>query len=193
MEVHRGKGVAFRLGREAREIGERDVTLDDGSVLPADLVVLGIGVAPRTGLAEAAGLDVEDGVVVDANLRTSDPDVFAAGDIARWPDPHTGRNIRVEHWVVAQRQGQTAAANMLGRPERFAEVPFFWSKHFDLSLRYVGHAGKDDEPAVDGAPAKRDATVTFARDGRIAAVATLGRDVVSLEREAAMERAVAAG
>lgn len=192
MEAHRGKGVAFRLGHEARAIGTRDVTLDDGTVLPADLVVLGIGVEPRTGLAEAAGLTVKDGVVVDANLRTSDPDVYAAGDIARWPDPHTGRDIRVEHWVVAQRQGQVAAANMLGHPTAFAEVPFFWSKHFDLSLRYVGHAGKGDEVAVDGAPAKRDATVTFSRDGRAVAVATMGRDLESLEREAAMERAAAA-
>ncbi|WP_237477524.1 FAD-dependent oxidoreductase [Lichenibacterium dinghuense] len=193
MAVHRDKGVAFRLGREAKAIGAGDVTLDDGSVLPADLVVLGIGVALRTGLAEAAGLTVEDGVVVDANLRTSDPDVFAAGDIARWPDPHTGRNIRVEHWVVAQRQGQAAAANMLGHPTPFAEVPFFWSKHFDLSLRYVGHAGKEDAPEVDGSPAKREATITFASGGRAAAVATMGRDVESLECEAAMERAVAAG
>ena len=193
MEAHRGKGVEFRLGREATAIGARHVTLDDGSRLPADLVVLGIGVEPRTGLAEAAGLTVADGIVVDANLRTSDPDVYAAGDVARWPDPHTGRDIRVEHWVVAQRQGQAAAANMLGQPTPFAEVPFFWSKHFDLSLRYVGHAGEGDRPAVDGSPAKRDAAVTFSRDGRVEAVATIGRDLESLEREAAMERAAAAG
>ncbi|RYC33686.1 pyridine nucleotide-disulfide oxidoreductase [Lichenibacterium minor] len=192
MAVHRAKGVAFRLGREVQAIGAGDVTLDDGERLPADLVVLGTGVFPRTALAEAAGLAVDDGVVVDAHLRTSDPDVFAAGDIARWPDPHTGRDIRVEHWVVAQRQGQAAAAAMLGRPEAFAAVPFFWSKHFDLSLRYIGHAGRDAEVAVDGSPADRDATIAFSRGGRVEAVATMGRDVESLEREAAMERAVAA-
>ena len=189
--AHRDKGVEFRLGREATAIGARHVTLDDGSRLPADLVVLGIGVEPRTGLAEAAGLTVEDGVVVDANLRTSDPDIFAAGDIARWPDPHTGRDIRVEHWVVAQRQGQVAAANMLGQPTPFAEVPFFWSKHFDLSLRYVGHAGGRATDRLStarrrsGTPpspsAATGASLEASRhDGK--------RDLESLEREAAMER-----
>ena len=192
MAAHRDQGVAFALGREAKAIGPDSVTLDDGSVLPADLVVVGIGVAPRTGLAEAAGLAVDDGVVVDARLRTADPAIYAAGDIARWPDPHTGRAIRVEHWVVAQRQGQVAAANMLGGDVPFSEVPFFWSKHFDLAVRYVGHAGTDDAVTVDGSPAQRDATVSFSRDGRVEAVATVGRDLEALERARAMEGAVAA-
>ena len=187
MQAHRAKGVEFRLGRRATAIGADDVTLDDGTRLPADLVVVGIGVVPRTELAAAAGLSVEDGVTVDAHLRTSDPAVYAAGDIARWPDHHTGRAIRVEHWAVAQRQGQVAAANMLGHPTPFAAVPFFWSKHFDLSVRYVGHAGKDDAIAVDGSPGQRDVTVSFSREGRVSAVATMGRDLESLSSEHGME------
>ncbi len=188
LAVHRDKGVRFRLGRNAVSIGSDSVTLDDGSSLLADLVIVGIGVTPRTELAEAAGLAVKGVIAVDTHLRTSDPDIYAAGDIARWPDPHSGRNIRVEHWAVAERQGQVAGANMLGRTTAFEEVPFFWTKHFDLSVRYIGHAGQDDAITVDGVPADRDATVTFRRDGRVEAVATLGRDVVSLERERYLER-----
>lgn len=188
LAVHRQHGVRFRLGRNAVAIGPDSVTLDDGSTLLADLVVVGIGVTPRTDLAKEAGLAVSDGVTVDAHLCTSDPDIYAAGDIARWPDPHSGRDIRVEHWAVAERQGQVAAPNMLGHATPFEEVPFFWTKHFDLSVRYVGHAGEGAAVAVDGAPSKRDATVTFGRDGNVEAVATLGREVVSLERERDMER-----
>ena len=187
LALHRDKGVRFRLGRNATAIGVDSVTLDDGSSLLADLVIVGIGVTPRTDLAETAGLAVEDGATVDAYLRTSDPDIYAAGDIARWPDPHSGRDIRVEHWEVAERQGQVAAHNMLGHATPFEEVPFFWTKHFDLAVRYVGHAGADDAITVDGSPSKRDATITFRRGGRVEAVATLGRDLVSLERERDVE------
>lgn len=193
MAVHRAKGVAFRLGRQVASISADAVHLDDGTRLPADLVVAGIGVSPRTALARAAGLADDDGVPVDRHLRTADPAVYAAGDVARWPDPRTGRDIRVEHWVVAQRQGQVAAANMLGRPTPFTDVPFFWSKHFDLSIRYVGHAEKGAAAEVDGRPADRDATVLFARDGRVEAVATLGRDLESLRRARLMQAEADAG
>ena len=189
MAVHRDKGVAFVTGRRAVAVGAADITLDDGVRLPADLVVVGTGVSPRTDLAAEAGLAVDDGVKVDAHLRTVDPAIYAAGDIARWPDPHTGRDIRVEHWVVAQRQGEAAAANMLGASEPFTAVPFFWTKHFDLSVRYVGHAGPAAEAEVEGSPADRDAAVWFKADGRTEALATLGRDPLSLAYERDAERA----
>ena len=148
---------------------------------------MGIGVEPRLELAEAAKLVLDRGVLVNSRLQTSDPNIFAAGDIARWPDPHTGESIRVEHWVVAERQGQVAAANMLGGNEPFTMVPFFWTKHFDLSIRYVGHAEKWDEARVEGDLAQRDGLVRFRREGRDLAVATVERDKESLRAELALE------
>ncbi|HXT18758.1 MAG TPA: FAD/NAD(P)-binding oxidoreductase, partial [Gemmatimonadaceae bacterium] len=118
--------------------------------------------------------------------------VYAVGDIARWPDPHTGERIRVEHWVVAQRQGQTAARNVLGARERFDHVPFFWSAHYDVSINYIGHAEKWDNAAVDGDAAKHDVSVRFERGGKLLALATLFRDDESLREEIKMERSVVA-
>jgi 3-phenylpropionate/trans-cinnamate dioxygenase ferredoxin reductase subunit len=125
---------------------------------------------------------------VDAFLQTSAPGIFAAGDVARWPDPHTGERIRVEHWVVAQRQGQVAALNMLDERTPYEDVPFFWSAHYDVSLRYVGHAERWDRIDVDGDLERRDAAVTFSREGRRLALVTVGRDRAALEVELAMER-----
>jgi NADPH-dependent 2,4-dienoyl-CoA reductase/sulfur reductase-like enzyme len=189
--LHEEHGVVFHLEDMATAIDRKQVTLKRGGTIEADLVVAGIGVRPRIGLAEAAGLAVDRGVSVNAYLETSEPTILAAGDITRWPDPYSGEKIRVEHWVVAERQGQTAARNMLGHREKFTAVPFFWSQHYDLSINYVGHAEQWDELSIEGDIAGKDCTLRFKRAGRVLAVATIFRDIESLEAELAMEREAA--
>jgi NADPH-dependent 2,4-dienoyl-CoA reductase/sulfur reductase-like enzyme/nitrite reductase/ring-hydroxylating ferredoxin subunit len=190
--VHEANGVAFHLGASLARMDGEQAILSDGTTLRVDFVVLGVGVRPAVALAERAGLTVDRGVVVDAHLQTSQPGIFAAGDIARWPDPHTGDHIRVEHWVVAERQGQVAARNMLGERVAFDAVPFFWSQHFDAVIHYVGHAEKFDDVVIDGSLDARKATIRFVRAGRTLAVATVDRDFESLRAEAAMEHELAA-
>jgi 3-phenylpropionate/trans-cinnamate dioxygenase ferredoxin reductase subunit len=185
---HEERGVVFRLGAKLVGIDAVEVTLADGEKLAADLVVLGIGVRPVTALAAASGLAIDRGVVVDEYLRTSAPDVFAAGDIARWPYARTGERIRVEHWVVAERQGHVAALNILGRRQAFDAVPFFWSVHYDVTISYVGHADTWDRIDVSGDVNARDCAVAFRRGAATLAIATIGRDQASLEAETAMER-----
>lgn len=187
-QAHQDNGVAFHLGRTVAAITEHAVVLDDDSSLPADLVVVGVGVIPDTGLAGNAGLEVDNGVVVDEYLRTGDKRIFAAGDIARWRDARTGERRRIEHWVVAQRQGQAAARNILGAEEPFRDVPFFWTHQFDVSVAYVGHGAGWDETEVDG-DLRSDGAVRYLRDGRLAALATVGRADLSMETEAALEEA----
>ncbi len=189
--LHEEHGVIFHLEDMVVAIDGRRATLKSGGVLEADVVVVGVGVRPRLALAEGAGLALDRGVVVNAYLETSVPGIYAAGDIARWPDPHSGENIRVEHWMVAERQGQTAARNMLGQREKFDAVPFFWSQHYDVPINYVGHAEQWDEIAVDGDINARDCVLRYKRKGRVLAVASIYRDLASLQAELAMERETA--
>jgi apoptosis-inducing factor 3 len=189
--LHEEHGAIFHLEDTPSAIDGKRVKLKSGAELEADLVIVGVGVRPRIQLAESAGLSVDRGVVVNAYLETSAPGIFAAGDIARWPDLHSGEHIRVEHWVVAERQGQTAALNMLGAQEKFTAVPFFWSQHYDVPINYVGHAETWDEIAIQGNIPTKDCVMRFNRKGRTLAVASIYRDVESLEAELAMESVTA--
>ncbi|MEX2281787.1 MAG: FAD-dependent oxidoreductase [Gemmatimonadota bacterium] len=184
---HTANGVAFELGRTIREVFPDRVVLDDGRTIACDVVLLGVGVRPVLDLAAAAGLSVDTGVLVDAFLQTSVPGVFAAGDIAQYPDPRSGERIRIEHWVVAQRQGQTAARNILGRSEPFASAPFFWTHQYDITVNYVGHATAWDSTEATGDLASGDYQISYLKAGRPIAVATIGRDQAALRAEVELE------
>jgi NADPH-dependent 2,4-dienoyl-CoA reductase/sulfur reductase-like enzyme/nitrite reductase/ring-hydroxylating ferredoxin subunit len=187
-KLHESKGVKFHLGTTPKAITEKSVQLANGVSLEADLVVVGIGVKPRVALAEAAGLKIDNGIVVDERLRTSVAGIWAAGDVARYPDPRIGDHVRIEHWVLAERQGQHAARSMLGNKTSFHDTPFFWSAHYDVTISYIGHAPGYDSVEVFGKIEANDAAVAFRKNGKTLAVATLNRDPLSLAVDAAMER-----
>jgi NADPH-dependent 2,4-dienoyl-CoA reductase/sulfur reductase-like enzyme/nitrite reductase/ring-hydroxylating ferredoxin subunit len=188
MNVHQEHGVTFRLGRSVTSVEQKSVVLDDGSRLDADLVVAGIGVRPNLKLAESAGLMLDNGLAVNEFLQTSASGVYAAGDVARWPDAYSDLRLRIEHWVVAERQGQVVALNMLGGRDRFDDIPFFWSEHYDkLSIRYVGHVERWDEARIEGDVMKKDCAVSYMVGGKRRAMATINRDRRNLQTEVEME------
>jgi NADPH-dependent 2,4-dienoyl-CoA reductase/sulfur reductase-like enzyme/nitrite reductase/ring-hydroxylating ferredoxin subunit len=186
--VHEQQGVTFHLGRTPKAVDAKGVVLDDGTRIEADLIVAGIGVRPNLDLAASAGVIVDDGIAVNEFLETSVAGIFAAGDVARWPDAYSDARLRVEHWVVAERQGQVVARNMLGYRDRFDDIPFFWSAHYDrVSIRYTGHVERWDETRIDGNVMKMDCAVSYMVGGKRRAMATINRDHQNLENEVAME------
>jgi NADPH-dependent 2,4-dienoyl-CoA reductase/sulfur reductase-like enzyme len=191
-KLHEEHGVRFFLNATPRAIREDRVEIGDGVFVDAELVIMGVGVSPRTALAQAAGMKVDNGVVVGETLRTSAPDIFAAGDVARYPEPVSGEPARIEHWVVAERQGQAVARSMLGIGGAYREAPFFWIQHYDVQISYVGHAPSWDECEIRGNLKKLDACAIYRQNGKTLAVATVGRDRLSLQVEAAFEKGDAA-
>ena len=189
--LHADHGIRFHLGTVPASYDGQTVSLADQTSFKTDFVLLGVGVRPRTQLAEAAGLDVDNGVCVDAFLETSAPSIFAAGDIAAYPDPLTGERVRIEHWVVAERQGQAVAANMLGRRQRFDGIPFFWTMQQGVAVRSVGNSKGWDEVRIDGHVGKDGFMARyFAKDVHLASV-SVGCDFESLEEEKRFEQRVA--
>jgi len=187
-KVHQDKGVQFLLGHTVKAVEQNFVTLDDGTRLDADMVVAGIGVRPNLVLAESAGLTLDNGLAVNEFLETSVSGIFAAGDVARWPDAYSEARLRVEHWVVAERQGQVAARNMLGNRDRFDDIPYFWSAHYDkLSIAYTGHVEKWDETRIEGDVANMDCAVAYMVGGKRRAMATINRDRRNLQAEVELE------
>lgn len=187
-DLHEQHGVRFFLGSTPRIIRQDRVVLSNGQTIDAEMVVLGVGVAPRTSLAQEAGLAVDNGIVVNENLRASAPEIYAAGDVARYPDPISGKSARIEHWVLAERQGQAVARNMLGIGHSFRDAPFFWSQHYDAQISYVGHASAWNGFEIRGDLPGRNACAIYRQNNRVVAVATIGRDRMSLAAEAAFER-----
>jgi NADPH-dependent 2,4-dienoyl-CoA reductase/sulfur reductase-like enzyme/nitrite reductase/ring-hydroxylating ferredoxin subunit len=186
-QLHEKNGVRFHLGLTPASFDGRSVEISNGEGIEADFVLVGVGVRPRIQLAEAAPLATGNGVLVDCYLESSAPGIYAAGDIAAFRDPFTGEPTRIEHWVVAERQGQVAAANMLGIKEPFDSAPFFWTEQYGVTVRYVGHASQPQDIKIEGDLHECDAAVHYRQDGRQRATATLNRDRANLEAELELE------
>ncbi len=174
--LHEQHGVGFRFGvgvAEFRGSGGvlASVVLTDGTELPAELAIVGVGITPAVELAEAAGLSVQDGVATDAGLRTSDPDVFAAGDVASFVHPLLGRRIRVEHWSNALNGGRAVAGAMLGEPLSYDRVPYFYTDQYDLGMEYAGwvEPGGYDRVVFRGDVPGREFVAFWVKDGRVLA------------------------
>jgi 3-phenylpropionate/trans-cinnamate dioxygenase ferredoxin reductase subunit len=165
VQLHLGVGVDSLRGTGSVE----EVCLSDGSLLPADVVVVGIGVIPRVELAQAAGLELDNGIVVDEHLAASAPGVFAAGDVANAFHPRYGTRVRLEHWSAALNQGPVAAKNMLGDPTAYDRLPYFFSDQYDLGMEYRGWAPIWDQVVFRGDPATREFIAFWIRDGRVRA------------------------
>ena len=170
--VHERHGTRFALGRQVAAVrgdgAARAVELDDGTVLDADLVLVGIGVTPATGFVEGVPLEADGGIRVDPGLRAA-AGVWAAGDVALYPDLHTGRNVRIEHWRLAEQHGRAAARSMVGAGAAFTGVPFFWTEHFDLQIGYAGSGRGWDEVVMTGDPDAADFLALYAAEGRLVA------------------------
>ncbi|HEX8128173.1 MAG TPA: FAD-dependent oxidoreductase [Pyrinomonadaceae bacterium] len=184
--LHESHNVQFKLGSivyRFEGVGRvQAVVLESGELIETDMVVAGVGVHPVTGFLNGVGLNDDGGVIVDAHLRAAE-DLYAAGDIASYPDPRTGERVRIEHWRTAQQQGRTAAHNMMGRGVPFEGVPFFWTRQFDAGLLYVGHASAWDEIVYQGEVSSCDFLAFYAKDGRVVAVAGMNRarDMAAVE------------
>lgn len=185
-KLHEKHGVKFHLGHEVKEIRDRSVLLDNGRSIDCDFVIIAVGINLNTSLAERAGCRVDDGICVNEYLETTAPDIYAAGDVARWPDPRCKKAIRVEHWEVAERQGQVAALNMMGKKIKFEEVPFFWTRQYDLKIGFVGYSDCYDRMDVLGDLENNNFAVAYYEDQRIAALLTANRDQESLLVEQAL-------
>jgi 3-phenylpropionate/trans-cinnamate dioxygenase ferredoxin reductase subunit len=163
--------VKFHFGRSAKAADDKSVTLHDGTVIPADLIIAGVGVVPNTELAEDAGLTVDNGVVVSESLETSAKDVFACGDVARWWHPSLGHHIRVEHWENARQSGMAAARAMLGQPVSYDWVPYFYSDQYDVGMEYSGWVARGgyDSVVYRGDRQAKEFVAFWVKDGRVLA------------------------
>lgn len=195
-ELHRSNGVDLRTGVSVTEIvgsgGKVTGVRTDGGLVPADLVVMGVGAIPNTGLAADAGLTVDGGVVVDERLRTGDPTIFAAGDVATARNITLGRSLRVEHWDNAIRQGRLAATSILGRPDRYDWQPYFYTDQFDLGMEYVGHAHGDDDVIIRGDVTSGEYIAFWLRDGLVTAAMNVNIWDVNDDLRSLIGRAIAA-
>lgn len=178
-KVHEANGVKFVMGARVASLEGagrvQTVVLDNGKKIPADLVIAGVGVKPATNFLQGIKLNLDGSVPVNKYLQAA-PGLYAAGDVARFPDWRTGEAIRIEHWRLALQHGRTAARNMAGQPTEFAGVPFFWSDQFDVIVQYVGYAASWDEIIFHGKPEDHDFMGFYVKDGQVRAAAAMNRD-----------------